>query len=158
LRVKARASLAAAAPAGAVALVEAYSRFSWPGFVEAFERDGPRALDGADERILRLRIVNELDDALDWPFFSQRARESGKRELAVAGALAQALGWEALAERCASVAEEMARIPPAESPARDAAYFVAPLGYRRSLRERLRRRVVRIAERIGNAIAARKSG
>lgn len=148
-REKAAALLARALPPNAAALVAGYSAFSWTRFIASAEADLGGALAGADPRLVRLRIANEIDDALDWPFFSPESRASGMRELGVAQTVARFLGWEALAEWAAFVAAEMASLPQAPAPPRDASYFVQPAGYLRPFTERLRGRIKRELGRLG---------
>jgi hypothetical protein len=143
-REKAQASLSRSVPAAAADLAARYSSFRWPRFVAAAEADAASAVQDADAPIIRLRIANEIDDALDWPFFTEASRASGMRELAISEKIARALRWQAMAARAAFVAGEMAKTPPAEANPRDAAYFVPPHGYELSLCGRLRSRIQRV--------------
>lgn len=147
-RGEALAALSDAVSPEAVSLVAGYSEFSWPRFIAAVETDAHKALAGVGPRLVRLRIVNEIDDALDWPFFTEASRASGMRECAVAEKAARALGWDALAGRAAFVAAEMAKAPIVSAPPRDAAYFVQPRGYLLPFTERLRGRIAREFRRL----------
>lgn len=146
-RGKAAALLMQAFPPKAGEIVAGYSAFRWPAFVSAAEKDLRAAVAGADPRLVRLRIANEIDDALDWPFFTDVSRAAGMRELGVSERVARALGWEALAGRAAFVAAAMEAAPAAPGRPRDAAYFVKPIGYLRPFTERLRGRLGKILRR-----------
>jgi len=138
-RYRAQASewLTEAISPAAAKLVADYAAFDWPRLVAT------SAVSISDSRIIRLRIANEIDDALDWPFFTEKSRASGVRELAASASIARALGWEALAARAGFVSEEMAKTPPASAKPRGASYFTAPYDYVRPVGERLRARIFR---------------
>ena len=135
-----------ALPPGCLRYVEAYSDFQWRAFVEAAEQDLQGALKTVDKTVLKLRIVNEMDDCLDWPFLTERRRAEGLRECDVSIKAARASGWAGLADHVVAVRDTIAAVPRAQGIARED-YFVLPTGYEPALWPLLKRKVKSVVRR-----------
>tara|TARA_R110000868_G_scaffold158110_1_gene386028 strand:- start:638 stop:1387 length:750 start_codon:yes stop_codon:yes gene_type:complete len=146
VRTDVRPLLASSLPPGCARLVEAYTQFDWKAFIETAGRDIASAVGTTPAILLKLRIANEMDDALDWPFLTERRRREGARECAVSIDAAIALGWPALASEIAAVRDAMAAVPPVGQTGRED-YFVPPDGYRLAFPERIRRKLQRLLSR-----------
>lgn len=134
-------------PPGSLRYVEAYSALDWRSFVAAAEQDLPGSLQKVDQTVLKLRIVNEIDDSLDWPFLTERRRDEGLRECNLAIKAARACGWTGLANHVVLVRDFMSAVPRARGIARED-YFVAPAGYELGLWMRAKRKLKRVLRRL----------
>ncbi|MEO0982714.1 MAG: hypothetical protein AAFX03_08685 [Pseudomonadota bacterium] len=143
--------LADAAFEGARDLIEDYARFDWRDFIRRSEYDADAAVTSAPRRCVFLRIVNEMDDALDWPFLNETRRTAGTDELAASVGIADAFGWTKLADAASALRDCMAASQAVRTPGRDGAYFVTPPGYRRAAGPRL----ARLADRLVSSVSHR---
>lgn len=135
-------------PPGCVRLIEAYAMFDWKAFIGAAEHDLASAVSSASPAMLKLRIANETDDALDWPFLTEHRRREGARECAVSVEAANTLGWQSLAQEVLEVRDAMGVIPPASDVGRED-YFVQPAGHTLAFPVRLTRKLRRTFSRPG---------
>lgn len=138
---------AGALPPGSLHYVEAYSLFDWRAFVSTAMQDLHGALEAVDPTVLKLRIVNEIDDSLDWPFLTESRREDGLRECDLCIAAAQACDWPSLADHFVEVRDLMSAVPIAKGISRED-YFVVPAGYELGIRTRAKRKLKRVLSRL----------
>jgi hypothetical protein len=148
-RGEVRALVADVLPPGSLRHVEAYSVFDWRSFINAAEHDLPGSLQKVDQTVLKLRIVNEIDDSLDWPFLTDRRREEGMRESDLSVMAARACGWTTLANHMVSVRDIMSAVPRAEGIARED-YFVVPAGYELGIWMRAKRKLKSLLRPLGS--------
>jgi hypothetical protein len=150
VRTDVRRLLARSLPAGCARLVEAYTQFDWKAFIDTAGRDIASAVGTTPAILLKLRIANEMDDALDWPFLTERRRREGARECEVSVDAATALGWSALASEVVAVRDAMASVPSVGQTGRED-YFVLPAGHTLAFPERIRRKLRRLLSRKARA-------
>ena len=138
-----RAEIRAELGVEAEALIAAYDPFDWSGLAERADPKEALVLSHFERQLFFLHLVNELDDSLDAPVYSDEWCRENCARLASGQTFAEHLGYDTLAAGICSRLVELQQIAPQRERRIRAKRSVTifPASTRRALTWRIRRRI-----------------